>query len=233
MVGAPQYYEDGEIATWRDVFYYFIDQMKNRRGIAVLAHLTLFSVLSYIFFVGVVLFGISTQILGGCDASLLMGGNNSNPITAVMAGVLSTCLFQSTTVSNLLIGSLAMISAIDVKTALYLTMGANVGNSVTSSLVAVSHLGDKSLLERAVAGSSVNTIYYFLTIMLFLPLEMASGALLRLGIAITPATRNLNYQWGGLVGLVVYPVTDFLIIPNQVRLCVRMRDGAFNFYIAN
>ena len=221
MVGAPQYYEDGEIASWRDVCFYFIDQMKSRRGIAVLAHLIFFSVLFYIFLVGVVLFGISTQILGGCDASLLMG-NNSNPITAVMAGVLATSLFQSTTVSNLMIGSLTLMPAIDAKTALYLTMGANVGNSVTSSLVAVSHIGDKSLLERAVAGSSVNTIYYFLTITLFLPLEMASGALLRLGIAITPDTRNLNYQWGGLVGLVVHPVTDFLIIPNQVHLCVRI-----------
>lgn len=217
-----RYYEDGEIASWKDVLYYFYFQMKMK-AISVLAHLTSFLLLSYVFLVGLVLFGISTQVLGGCNSTILVG-KSSNPVTAVMAGVLVTSLFQSSMISNICFGTLAIYSGIDVKTAFYLTMGANVGNSVTSSIVAISHIRDKSLLERAVAGSSVNTIYSFLTISIFLPLEILSGVLLRLGNAIAPDSSSLNYAWRGLVGLIVHPVTDFLIIPNQSYLQGLMAD---------
>jgi len=210
-----EYYEDGEIASWRDVFYYCYYYMK-KEWLSVTVHIILFIGLAYAFFAGIVLLGISTQILGGCYGSSLID-NASNPLAAAMAGIIAASLFQSSTLANILIGTLVGTTGMSVQYGIYMAMGASVGNSVTSSIIALAHISDKNILERAVAGSSVNNIYYFLTIAILLPVEIATKILFRIGEALVPDTVQLNYEWGGLVNLIIHPLTNLLIIPNPVR----------------
>ena len=210
-----EYYEDGEIASWSDVFHYCYYHMKNN-WITVIIHFTMFLGFSYAFFAGIVLLGESMQIIAGCSASNLVE-SGGNPLSAVMVGFILATLFQSSFVVNNSIIFALVTSGLSVEYGIYMAMGSSIGSTITSSIVALFHITDKNMLERAVAGASVNTIYYLLATAIFFPIERASGMLVRIADAIAPVTPDMNYQWHGLFDTIVSPITNFLIIPNVVR----------------
>ena len=64
-------------------------------------------------------------------------------------------------------------------------MGANIGTSVTNTIVSVGHAGDRDQFRRAFAGATVHDIFNWLSVLILLPLEEASGYLRRLTREIT------------------------------------------------
>jgi len=60
-----------------------------------------------------------------------------NPISALMIGVLATVLVQSSSTTTSIIISLVGASELSVKNAVFMVMGANIGTSVTNTIVAM------------------------------------------------------------------------------------------------
>ena len=56
-------------------------------------------------------------------------------------------------------------------------MGANIGTSVTNTIVAMGQLKDRDAFRMAFAGATVHDMFNFLTVLILLPLEAASGYL--------------------------------------------------------
>ncbi|KAK5619582.1 hypothetical protein CRENBAI_012317 [Crenichthys baileyi] len=56
-------------------------------------------------------------------------------------------------------------------------MGTNIGTSVTNTLVAMTQAGDRSTFRRAFAGATVHDFFNWLSVLVLLPLEVASGYL--------------------------------------------------------
>ena len=54
-------------------------------------------------------------------------------------------------------------------------MGANIGTSVTNTIVSLGQITDKNDFRRAFAGATVHDIFNWLTVLVLLPLEIASG----------------------------------------------------------
>jgi len=208
-----EYYEEGEIASWRDVLYYCLYFFREQ-WLSVIVHFSLFSGCLYVLLLGMVLMGDSTTVLAGCSTSLLFE-RSGNPVTMVMAGIISTTVFQSSTTTNIMIGSLVG-NGLSVQHGIYIAMGSNLGNSFLSSLIALAHFPDKNLLERAIAGASVNDIYLFLALLILVPLEMATKVLYRVGDALLPVdSSGVTYRWEGFVRFGVQSLTRKLIIPNE------------------
>merc|ERR550514_889487 len=67
-----------------------------------------------------------------------------------------------------------------VKQAISLVMGANIGTSVTSTIVALAQSADKNEFRRAFAAATVHDMFNFLNVLVFLPLEAATGYLYHL-----------------------------------------------------
>jgi len=65
-------------------------------------------------------------------------------------------------------------------------MGANIGTSVTNTIVAMGQMGDKDQLQRAFAGATVHDVFNYLSVLILLPLEAATEYLYLLTNAITP-----------------------------------------------
>ncbi|CAF5168169.1 unnamed protein product, partial [Rotaria sp. Silwood1] len=61
----------------------------------------------------------------------------SNPIAGLMIGLLATVLVQSSSTSTSIIVSMVSSSILPVKRAIPIIMGANIGTSVTNTLVAL------------------------------------------------------------------------------------------------
>ena len=73
-------------------------------------------------------------MVGGCTAGEMFS-SISNPIAGLMVGVLATVLVQSSSTSTSIVVALVGSSVIDVETAIPIVMGANIGTSVTSTIV--------------------------------------------------------------------------------------------------
>lgn len=66
-------------------------------------------------------------------------------------------------------------SVLDVRTAIPIIMGANIGTSMTNTLVSVAHSSDRAQFQRAFAGATVHDMFNWLTVIVLLPLEVVSG----------------------------------------------------------
>lgn len=63
-------------------------------------------------------------------------------------------------------------------------MGANIGTSVTNTIVSIGQMKNRGQFELAFAGATVHDMFNFLTVAVMLPVEVVSGCLYRLTSAI-------------------------------------------------
>merc|ERR1712176_85535 len=134
------------------------------------------------------LLGTGAKVLTGCLAGGLFK-DDMNPIAGLMVGILCTVLLQSSSTTTSIIVSLVGADAIAVKAAIYMIMGANIGTSVMNTIVAMGQMGDGDQLERAFAAATVHDMFNFLSVAVFLPIELITGYLNRLTSA---CVRNFS-----------------------------------------
>jgi solute carrier family 34 (sodium-dependent phosphate cotransporter) len=99
----------------------------------------------------------------------------ANPISALAAGTLATVLLQSSSASTSIIVGLVGAGVLGVEAAVPMVMGANIGTTVTSTLAALGHVRQGAYFERAFSAATVHDAFNLLSVILFLPLEVAFG----------------------------------------------------------
>jgi len=99
------------------------------------------------------------------DSSLL-----SNPVVGVMLGVLVTVLVQSSSTSTSILVGLVSAGA-PVSRVIPMVLGANIGTSVTSTVVAITHIGDKEQFRRSFSCATVHDMFNWLSVIVFTTLE--------------------------------------------------------------
>uniref|UniRef100_A0A7S2NVL2 Sodium-dependent phosphate transporter n=1 Tax=Leptocylindrus danicus TaxID=163516 RepID=A0A7S2NVL2_9STRA len=168
----------------------------------------------YFFLFGLELLGSAAKVLGGCDAGEILG-DDTNPIGALMIGILGTVLLQSSSTTTSIIVSLTG-SGLGVKTGIYMVMGANIGTTVTNTIVAMGQMGDADQLERAFAGATVHDMFNFCTVAILLPVEVITGYLYHLTDAMVDGAEVTDDEkWEGPIKKIVSPLAAKLIIANK------------------
>ncbi|XP_060103276.1 sodium-dependent phosphate transport protein 2B [Heteronotia binoei] len=122
------------------------------------------------------------QLVGGKAAGDIFKDNSvlSNPVAGLVIGVLVTVMVQSSSTSSSIIVSMVASSLLEVQLAIPIIMGANIGTSVTNTVVALMQAGDRNEFRRAFAGATVHDFFNWLSVFVLLPIEVASGYLYRL-----------------------------------------------------
>merc|ERR1711998_520806 len=115
-----------------------------------------------------------------------------NPIAGMLVGVLVTVLVQSSSTSTSIVITMVAADLFSVKQAISLVMGANIGTSVTSTIVALGQSMDRNEFRRAFAAATVHDMFNFMTVLVFLPLEAMTGYLYNLSLAIINASPGLS-----------------------------------------
>lgn len=62
-----------------------------------------------------------------------------------------------------------------VQVAIPIIMGANIGTSVTNTIVSLGSSADKNQFRRAFGGATVHDMFNWLSVIILLPLELASS----------------------------------------------------------
>lgn len=132
--------------------------------------------LIYIFLVGVSSLESGIKIMGQ-DTQESLFSAASNPIAALCIGILGTVLVQSSSASTSVIVGLVASGALGVDDAVPMVMGANIGTTVTNTLVSLGHIRQSSEFRRAFAAATVHDFFNVLAVSILLPLELLTGVI--------------------------------------------------------
>ena len=103
----------------------------------------------------------------------------ANPFVGLAVGILGTTLVQSSSVTTSMIVALVAAPAnpLPIANAIPMIMGANIGTTVTNSLVALGHIGRPDEFRRAFAAATCHDFFNFMAAAILLPLEILTGFL--------------------------------------------------------
>lgn len=156
--------------------------------------------------VGVVGDGFRLAVGGQAGAERLFAFA-TNPFVGVLLGTLTTALVQSSsTVTSIIVGLVA--GGLPVGVAIPMVMGANMGTTVTNTLVSLGHIGRADEFRRAFAAATVHDWFNLIGIVIFLPVEVAFGLIERASSALLTAFVSVgSYSTGGwdVLGRAVRP----------------------------
>jgi len=110
----------------------------------------------------------------------------------MLVGVMVTVLVQSSSTSTSIFITMVAASLLTVKQAIPLVMGANVGTSVTSTIVALGQSGNPDEFRRAFAAATVHDMFNFMSVLVLLPLEAITSYLFTLSKALIDASPGLS-----------------------------------------
>ncbi|WP_286829866.1 MULTISPECIES: Na/Pi symporter [Kordiimonas] len=104
----------------------------------------------------------------------------TNPFMGLVVGILATSLIQSSsTVTSIIVGLVA--GGLSVEMAVPMVMGANIGTTITNTIVALGHIHRKKAFRRAFAAATVHDIFNLIAVIIFMTLELATGILHKIG----------------------------------------------------
>ncbi len=120
------------------------------------------------------------DLFGGPQAAQELFSFATNPFMGLLMGLLATAVIQSSSVTTSILVALCAAGTFSVGTAIPMVLGANIGTSVTNTLVSLGHIGHRREFRRAFAAATVHDFFNMTAICIFLPLEMAFGILERI-----------------------------------------------------
>ena len=134
--------------------------------------------LLFVFLVGVRGLGGGFRLLGE-DLIQSFFTATENPFMGLLVGLLATTVVQSSSVTTAMIVGLvaAPENPLPLLNAVPMVMGANIGTTVTATIVALGHIGRREEFERAFPVAICHDVFNYLAVLVLLPLELFTGFL--------------------------------------------------------
>ncbi len=142
-----------------------LDRLPNK------AKLLLVLLALYLFLIGIGSMGSAFKMMGGGFTTDLLGSGTS-PLIALFIGILATTLVQSSSTTTSVVVGLVFAGAVDLEIAIYMVMGANVGTTVTNTIVSLGHITRSNEYKRAFAAATVHDFFNIIVLLILFPLEV-------------------------------------------------------------
>jgi len=141
--------------------------------------------LLFVFLLGIKGLGEGFELLGSelLDAFFQA---TENPFVGLMIGLLATTLMQSSSVTTSMVVALvaAPENPLPLANAVPMIMGANIGTTVTATVVSLAHMGRVDEFRRAFPVAICHDLFNYLAVLVLLPLELMTGYLQSAAITI-------------------------------------------------
>lgn len=150
-----------------------------------------------------------------------------NPFVSLFIGLLITAIIHSSSTTTSLIVAAVAAGTLDFSNAIPMVMGANIGTTITSTLISIGFLNKRKEFRKAIAAGTQHDIFNILVTLILFPLELYYGFLSRLCEGITlyfspldpentaSAVSGFTYGiWGNsVIFRWFFSVTDNTLIP--------------------
>ena len=159
-------------------------------------------------------------VAGIGDGFKLAAGDNarelfafaSNPIIALVIGLVVTAVIQSSsTVTSIIVGLVA--GGLPLGIAIPMVMGANIGTSLTSTLVSLGHVRNGEEFRRAFAAATVHDSFNLCAVAILLPLEILFRPLERVATALAEmlySEASLSMSDVNFMGTLLSPASQVM-----------------------
>jgi sodium-dependent phosphate cotransporter len=145
-------------------------------SLKTLAKIIFLIIILYVFILSIQLMGSSFKMMGKGFAETLIR-TTSNPVVGLLIGILATSIIQSSsTTTSITVGFVAG-GVLTLPGAIPIIMGANIGTTITNTIVSIGHVTRKQEFERAFAAGTVHDFFNILAVIILFPLEMATHIL--------------------------------------------------------
>ncbi|GFS72415.1 hypothetical protein NPIL_691401 [Nephila pilipes] len=180
------------------------------------------------------LLSASFRLVGGRQAGRVFRESEllRNPVVGLMIGVLATVLVQSSSTSTSVIVTMVGTHLLTVRDAVPIVMGANIGTSVTNTVVSLGQAADRREFRRAFAAATIHDMFNWLAVLVLLPLEVATGYLEKLTSAIMATGEWHRVEGGGgqkqaFLQTITKPVTNWIVQLDK-KVLEQMAAGQLN-----
>ncbi|ENY71153.1 sodium dependent phosphate pump [Aeromonas diversa] len=149
---------------------------------------------------------------GGAEGAAQIFAFASNPFVALLLGILATALVQSSsTVTSVIVGLVA--GGLPMTMAIPMVLGANLGTTITNTIVSMGHVRHREEFRRAFAAATVHDFFNLMAVAIFLPLELAFGLLSRSAEALANllvGSSNLSMKGMDFMKPLTEPAMDLI-----------------------
>lgn len=165
----------------------------------------------YLFILSITLLGSSFKLMGRGFAETVFHAT-SNPVVGLFIGLFATSIIQSSSTTTSLIVGLVASGMLTFEGAVPMVMGANIGTTVTNTIVSLGHISRGDEFRRAFAASTVHDFFNICSAAVLLPLQMKFNLI----GASSHHLEELFEGFGGLkfsspLGAVTKPVSHWII----------------------
>ncbi len=178
-----------------------------------------------LFLFSINLLGTAFNHVGQATADTLLKATN-NPFISLFIGLLITAIIQSSSTTTSMIVAVVATGSLSLSNAIPMVMGANIGTTLTSTLVSLGFLNQNKTFNRAIAAGSLHDFFNILITCILFPLEYAYGFLTLLSTEFTDILTSSSLvsffpQWPFEL-FTFQPISDFLVstIPNSWILII-------------
>ena len=194
----------------------------------------------YFFLLSISLLSASFKIFGKGFAEELIK-TTSNPFVALFIGILATSIIQSSSTTTSIVVGLVAAGSLTIRNAIPIVMGANIGTTVTNTLVAIGHMPRKEEFRRAFSGSTIHDLFNILCVLILFPLELSTRYLERTATFMAEKFAHIgSLEITSPVKALVQPgvhfvksfLIDFLSMPLRVGGIVMLGFAIFLLFFA-
>lgn len=198
--------------------------LKNggRRPIPGFVKALYFLFLLYLFFFSIELMSEAFKLAGRGFAEQLVT-MASDPLAGLIIGFLATSLIQSSSTTTTIVVGLVASGSLTIPLAIPIIMGANIGTTMTNTIVSMGHVTRSHEFEKAFAASTVHDFFNILAALTLLPIELAWQPIERGAHAIELLFEGAGgMKMASPLKLLVGPPADFFLdlIPYELPLLV-------------
>lgn len=135
-----------------------------------------------VFFLSISLLGAFKHIGQGYGQKLIIQ-LASNPAVGLFIGILVTSIMQSSSATTSVVvaliagGVFGSEPASSIKMAIPIIMGANIGTTITNTVVSLGNLASRKEFRRAFSSATVHDFFNILAVLVFFPLQLATNFL--------------------------------------------------------
>lgn len=136
----------------------------------------------YFFLSSISILTVSFRLLSEhhISGSILKEWHLENPELCLIVGIVSTVLIQSSSTTTSIVVAMAASGAISVRQGIPFIMGANVGTSITSTLISLSNIKENEEYMLGFTAALLHSLFNWLTVLFLLPLEIFTNFLEKL-----------------------------------------------------
>ncbi len=174
----------------------------------------------YCFLLSIDLMGLAFESFGS-GFTYFFERATADPFAGLIIGIVVTSIVQSSSMTTSIVVAMAGAGTISLEHAVPIIMGANIGTTVTNTIVSFAYVGRRQEFEPAFSASIVHDIFNIYSVILFFPLQLATGFLSKSAVWATVIFKDCGgFAFISPLKYILRPVSHSIsgIFPNKIIL---------------